>query len=90
MSNTHTPKQSLEERLNLYPRLRELTELMLDEVENSAGSLNTVDQAEDAAVERSRLIGKEILTQWAQSRAKEIKPAATPGLQLHAKKNSPG
>ena len=77
-------------RLQQYPQLCDSIGIMLDEMENRTGTLNTADQAEDAIVERIRQFGRQMLTQWAQQRHAAVQPERTPELRQGGKKKSAG
>lgn len=77
-------------RLRQYPQLCDSIGIMLDEMENRTGTLNTADQAEDAIVERIRQFGRQMLNQWAQQRHDAVQPTRTAGLRQGGKKNSAG
>jgi hypothetical protein len=77
-------------RLQQYPQLCDSIGIMLDEMENRTGTLNTADQAEDAIVERIRQLGRQMLNQWAQQRHAAVQPERTPELRQGGKKKSAG
>jgi len=77
-------------RLRQYPQLCDSIGIMLDEMENRTGTLNTADQAEDAIVERIRQFGRQMLNQWAQQKHAAVQPGRTPELRQGGKKKSAG
>jgi hypothetical protein len=63
---------------------------LLDEVENSANTLNTADEAEDALAQRMREMSRQALIGWAEQRHAAVQPARAPGLRKVGKKNFAG
>jgi chaperonin cofactor prefoldin len=90
MVNQSKQGRSLDQRLAERPQLREQFESMLDEIENRAMELGSLDDAEDALVDLTRKLGHTLLSECA--REMEAKMAEPPGVQVrrHAKKNSGG
>ncbi len=58
--------ETLAERLNRHPELREKIEALLDIAENKSGNANKADDAEDLIAEELRVMGQELLRDWAQ------------------------
>lgn len=77
-------------RLERHPELMEQVVGMLDEVENSSGRLRTVDDAEDAVVERLRKMGQVALTTWARRESDSVGASLPAGARRSGKKNSGG
>lgn len=64
-------KISLEERLKNYPYLQSRFEIVLDIVEDTAGSLDKADEAEQLLIDEMRQMGKEALHDWAVGKEME-------------------
>jgi len=82
-------KISLEERLKNYPYLRSRFESVLDIVEDTAGSLDKADEAEQLLIDEMRQMGKEALHDWAVGKEEEkVKKLlhAKDGIKQHSKK----
>lgn len=56
---------SIEERLNRHPVLKNRVESLLNIIENSSGNIDTADNAEKRVVEELRQMGNEMLNDWA-------------------------
>lgn len=83
--------QSLAEKLEKYPHLKERFESILNIVENS--SLELADEAEMQAIEEVRKIGNQIMQCWAinQEKIQEQKAEEKNPKQIkHSKKNCIG
>jgi hypothetical protein len=85
-------KQSLEERLNEFPELREKVESMLDVIQNAAGDVEKAAEAEQRVVEELRQMGNTALHSWArrQEQKKEDKFKNAKGVNRKEKKTSTG
>lgn len=84
---------SLVERLEKYPHLRDRFEAILNVVENTTGELEKADDAEMKAIEEVRKLGSELLQTWASNQ--EIRKSSqaaeeNPQLIRHSKKNCTG
>ena len=82
-------KISLEERLKNYPYLQSRFESVLDIVEDTAGSLDKADEAEQLLIDEMRQMGKEALHDWAVGKEEEkVKNLlhAKDGIKQHSKK----
>jgi hypothetical protein len=86
-------KPSLEEWLQAHPQFKQRIEALRNIVEDTACKVDKADDAEQAVIDELRLLGNDVLHDWAQSkqsqkiegtRAKECK------LTSHGKKNSTG
>ena len=90
MDESQEAQGGLEERLGRHRGLREQVERMLEELENTAGRLNTADEAEDALVARMREMGRLALQGWAGQREQAAQPAKKTGMRRNGKKNCAG
>lgn len=83
---------SLDERLRLYPELRERFEALLNVVENAEGDVLKADEAELKVIEELRLIGNDALTAWANRKHSRIEEEYNKrkDLSRKTKKNSIG
>ncbi len=86
-------KKSLEKRLEAYPYLKERIDSIIKVVENSDGSIEKADEAEQRAIEELRQMGNDILHGWAENQSskkeKEVKEKNRDA-NKHSKKNSIG
>jgi hypothetical protein len=80
---------SLEERLAVYPKLKEHVLGLLDVVESG---IDLADEAEERTIEGVRELGHEVLEEWAHRREKAHSDAADADADMarHGKKNSTG
>jgi hypothetical protein len=62
----HQGSEDLVERLNRHPELRDKIEVLLDIADNKSGNANNADDAEDLIAEELRLMGQELLRDWAE------------------------
>jgi hypothetical protein len=85
-------KQSLEERLNEFPELRDKVESMLDVIQNAAGDVEKASEAEQRFVEELRQMGNTALHSWArrQEQKKVAKYNNAEGVNRKEKKTSTG
>ena len=84
---TDRPKNSLEQRLNKHPHLKNRIEQLLEIVENADGDLKKADEAEKRVIEELRKMGNEVLHDWAANREKqEVEVATEKGLKGNGKK----
>ena len=63
-------KNSIEDRLNKHPHLKERIEQLLKIVENSDGDLQKADDAEQRVIDELRKMGNDALHDWALNREK--------------------
>jgi len=86
-------KKTLEERLEAHPQLKERMDSIIKVVENSDGSIEKADEAEQRAIEELRQLGNDILQGWAENqrnkKEKEVKEK-NKKVNKHSKKNSIG
>lgn len=73
---------SIEERLNRHPILKNRVESLLNIVENSSGDASTADDAEKRVVQELRQMGNEMLNDWAL----EKESVAVEGIRNHNEK----
>ena len=59
---------NLTDRLEKHPMLKARFEAILDVAENTNGDLISADEAEQRAIEQVRLLGNELLHDWAEQR----------------------
>jgi hypothetical protein len=64
--------EELVERLNRHPELRDKIEALLDIADNKSGNANKADDAEDLIAEELRLMGQELLRDWAQRKQERL------------------
>ena len=67
--------KELLEKLSEDPDLRERMEEILNIAENTDGTLETADEAEERAIEVVRRLGKEVLLEWSITRSHELNAA---------------
>lgn len=67
---------SLENRLNQHPHLKNRIEQLLKIVEDADGDLEKADEAERRVIEELRKMGNEVLHDWAINREKKGAEAA--------------
>jgi hypothetical protein len=80
-------------RIQAQPGLEKRIEAILDIIENKSGELITADQAEGAAIEEIRKLGRELLRGWAlnqHDKATETARQTHPNTKRHGKKKSIG
>lgn len=84
--------ESVGERLERHPELKERMERLLDVVENVSGDVKLADEAERRAIEELRLMGQQIMQGWGQRLAdKEAQELEGKGeVVRQSKKNSIG
>jgi hypothetical protein len=70
-SGSTNREESLEEKLNRYPKLKSRVESLLAVVENAAGDLDKADAAEQRVIEEVRQMGNEVLHDWARSQERK-------------------
>ena len=75
--------ESLEQRLERHPKLKEQIEGLVAIAENRDGSLEVADDAEWAIVQQVRQMGGQALREWAQQQA-DRKAAELPQLNPSA------
>ncbi len=84
--------ESVAERLERHPELKERMERLLDVVENASGDVKLADEAERRAIEELRLMGQQIMQGWGQrladKEAHELEGKG--GVVRQSKKNSIG
>jgi len=86
-------KLSLEEWLQAHPQLKQRIEALRNIVEDTACKVDKADDAEQAVIDELRLLGNDVLHDWAQSKQSQKleetrgKECKLPG---HGKKNSTG
>lgn len=84
--------ESVAERLERHPELKERMERLLDVVENVSGDVKLADEAERRAIEELRLMGQQIMQDWGQrladKEARDLK--AKGGVVRQSKKNFTG
>ncbi len=84
---TDHPKDSIENRLNKHPHLKNRIEQILKIVENTVGDLKKADEAEKRVIEELRKLGNEVLHDWASGREKQEAEAVNKrGLAKNGKK----
>lgn len=76
-------KETLEQRLERHPKLKEQMEALVDIAENRDGHLEMADDAEGAIVQQVRQLGGQTLREWAQQQA-DRKAAELPRLNPSA------
>lgn len=76
-------KETLEQRLERHPKLKEQREALVDIAENRDGDLERADDAEGAIVQQVRQLGGQTLREWAQQQA-DWKAAELPRLNPSA------
>ena len=85
-------RESVAERLERHPELKERMERLLDVVENVSGDVKLADEAERRAIEELRLMGQQIMQGWGQrladKEAQELEGKG--GVVRQSKKNSTG
>lgn len=86
-----TTPVSLEERLSIYPQLRERIEALLAIVEDPTATVTRADEAERQVIAEVRRLGNEALCSWAaQHEAAHRATVGQPGTARAGKKNSTG
>ncbi len=84
-------KDSLEERLNAHPHLRDRIEKLLNIVEDAGGDLDKADEAERLVIEELRRLGHEALQDWAvkkeSQKVEKLKSDKGRDITGHGKKN---
>jgi hypothetical protein len=84
---TDHPKDSIENRLNKHPHLKNRIEQLLKIVENAEGDLKKADEAEKRVIEELRKMGNEVLHDWAANREEQEADAGNKrGLAKNGKK----
>lgn len=64
-------KINIEDRLNKHPHFKERIEQLLKIVENSNGTLQKADDAEQRVIDELRKLGNDVLHDWALNREKQ-------------------
>ena len=84
--------ETLIERLDRHPVLRNRVESLLRVVEDAAGDCEKADAAERRMIEERRQMGNEALTAWAKRGVEKqaVLAQAEPGWHPGGKKNSTG
>jgi hypothetical protein len=81
-------RETVGERLERYPELKERMERLLDVVENTGGDVKLADEAERRAIEELRKMGQQVMQGWGQRlagrEAQELEE--TGGVVRHVKK----
>lgn len=79
-------------RLEKHPQLRARVEQLLDLCEDRAGDLRVADEAEQRVIEELRVLGHEVLEDWARRQVEARCQALddTAGVWREGKKNSAG
>mgnify|MGYP001329821238 CR=1 FL=1 len=62
-------RESLEQRLERHPKLKEQMEALVAIAENRDGNLEIADDAEGAILQQVRQMGGQTLREWAQQQA---------------------
>lgn len=85
---TSRKDRELMKLLNTHPSLKERVEQLLQVVEDTEGSLEKADAAEQRVIEEVRKIGHTALTEWAvnKNNAYEQELMDQPGIRLAGKK----
>lgn len=82
---------SLEERLSVYPQLKERIEALLAIVEDTTAEVTWADEAERQVIAEVRRLGNEALCSWAaQQEAVQRAMVGQQGTVRAGKKTSPG
>ena len=76
-------RESLEQRLERHPKLKEQMEALVAIADNREGTLELADDAEWAIVQQVRQLGGQTLREWAQQQA-DRKAAELPQLNPSA------
>lgn len=78
--------------LHAHPGLRDRLTSMMGAIGNQDGTLDLADAAEERLVEETRLLGREVLKDWAEGRVEATERAVRgqPGMRRQGKKNSHG
>ncbi len=78
--------------LRAHPELRKLVSSIAPAVESDEGELTEADAAEERLVEEMRLLGREALRSWAETRAEATEREIHQRPQMHrqGEKNSAG
>ena len=84
MEGRPKPSRSLEERLREHPELRAKMESLLAVVENAAGDVEKVAEAERRVTEELRQLGNEALHGWARRQAQRKEEEVNQSLALPA------
>jgi hypothetical protein len=71
-SEEKSSEGTLEERLAEYPELRERIEMMLALVENAAGDVVKLDDAEEQIFQETRKLGRSALQGWAERKQRQV------------------
>ncbi len=84
--------ESVAERLERHPELKEQMKRRLDLVENASGEVRLADEAERRAIDELRQMGQEVMQSWGQRasdrQAREVETKG--GVVRQGKKNSTG
>ena len=92
MATTTISDEALLAALRAHPRLRDRIASMIGIVLDGDGALKEADAAEDLVFDEVRLLGREVLQDWAERRiattGQEIQ--RRPGVRRMGKKNSAG
>lgn len=92
MATTTLSDEALLSALREHPRLRERIASMIESVLDGDGAPVEADAAEDLVFEEVRLLGRDVLQDWAERRiaatGREIQ--GQPGVRRMGKKNSAG
>lgn len=85
-------RESVAERLERHPELKERMERLLDVVENVSDDVKLADEAERRAIDELRLMGQQVMQGWGQRLADKEADAteAKGGVVRQSKKNSTG
>ena len=84
--------EALVAALRAHPELRKRVSSIVQTVEGDAGELREADAAEERIVDEMRLLGREALKSWAQTRveATEREIRQRPQMHRQGEKNSAG
>lgn len=85
-------KATIEARLAKYPHLKARMEALLDIAENTSGSLELADDAEEQLIIEIKKAGQEVLQTWAklQEEKQSEKARTNRNVTMHSKKNFTG
>lgn len=63
--------KNIDDRLRKHPLLRERFETILDIAEGKDTGPDTADSVEEKAIEETRKLGQELMTEWANQKAEK-------------------
>jgi uncharacterized protein with von Willebrand factor type A (vWA) domain len=92
METSPIDTQTLVDRLNNHPRIKQRIAAVLAVAENAQGDLKRADDAEMRLIEEVRRMGQEALQSWAEHQVRQSEQAlrTTARVSRQGKKNSAG